>query len=112
MSHQIGPTELLHELNIMTTAFAAAAERIHMLLRIIDGQVNQSMLIGQLQRLYCLLHYYAAGRTLLDHFIRHIIGVKTYFQRIIASLVLGPAQAFCQRERSRIPQNLKHLLCR
>jgi hypothetical protein len=37
MSHQIGPPELLHELNIVTTALAATAERIHMLLRVIDG---------------------------------------------------------------------------
>ena len=41
MSHQIGPPELLHEPNIMTTALAAAAERIHMRLRVVDGQVDQ-----------------------------------------------------------------------
>jgi hypothetical protein len=31
----------------MTTALAAAAERKHMLLGVIDGQVNQPMLVGQ-----------------------------------------------------------------
>jgi hypothetical protein len=45
MSHQIGPPELLHELNIVTTALAATAERIHLLLRVIYCQMDQPMLI-------------------------------------------------------------------
>ena len=98
MSHQVGPPELLHERNIMTTALAAAAERIYMLLGVIDGQVDQPMLIRQLQSLCCLLQTDTAGRTLLNFFVRHIVRIKTDLQRIVAPLVFCPAQTVCQRE--------------
>jgi hypothetical protein len=106
MSDQIGPSELLHERNIMATALATAAECIDMLLRVKNGQVNEPMLIRQLQRFHCPLQADATGRTLGNHFIRHIIRVKTDFQRIVASLMFCPAQALCQCERSRITNNL------
>jgi hypothetical protein len=112
MSHQIGPSEFLHELNIVATALAAAAERIHMLLRVIDGQVDQPVRIRQLQRLCRLLQTDAASRPLLNFFVRHIVRIKTGLQRIVAPFVLCPAVTVCQRERSGIAQDLKHLLRR
>ena len=73
MRHQIRPTELFHESDIVTTAFAAAAERKHMLIRVIDGQMDQSMCIGHFQHCCSFLYTDMPGCALLDFLVSHIV---------------------------------------
>jgi hypothetical protein len=51
MGDEIRTPKLFHELDIVAAAFAATTEGVHMLLGVVDGQMNQSMVICQFQDL-------------------------------------------------------------
>jgi hypothetical protein len=102
MDDEIRTPKLFHKLNVMAAAFAATAEGVHMLLGVVDGQMNQSMLICQFQDPSGFLKIDPASGPLLDLFVGHIVCIKADLQRVIASFVLCPAQTIGQCIGSRI----------
>jgi hypothetical protein len=91
MGDKVRASELLHELDIVAAAFAATAEGVHLLFGVIDGQMNQSMLICEFQYLRGFLEIDPTGRPLLNLLVGHIVCIKADLQGVIASFMLCPA---------------------
>jgi hypothetical protein len=82
-------------LEIVTTARAATAQSHYLVIGLVQAKMDKTGGVGLLQYFKRLRKRDLTSLSLLDKLLSDFIKNKADFQRLIAPVIMGPADAFC-----------------